>query len=396
MTGPVGWLLTIEPFGASLGWSLIRDDGRELQVEAGTVEDPRGTIRDMARRAVPMNGAGPDVHGLAGPWAGALTDPDQEFDIAVSLGEALLPPTLRTALLSRVSDPTTSVDTVTIATRGWPARIAWELLALDRAGRRLLERAIVAGGLSAAVTATRTRRAPATDVARFGYAVLDPGPLEGANRSLYPAGYPEPLVRQLGALGDDYTPADRGLTADELAYQLHRAPSRLLYVGHIRPGPEGAPAGAAFVLRGTRVNTPGLLTARDWLASPGRWPSPARVALIGCASDDTGPFEQSGLVIAAVNAGAHLVTATRWPLPTDHLPGSACTPTQPVHHHGLTDLALAVHDAHSQPHPVSTLRKWQLAQLARWRDSGQLQHSPVLWAATITYDAAATPREQKQ
>lgn len=389
MADPVGWLLTLEPFGTSLGWSLIRDDGSGPLTEAGTIEDPKGLIRSRARQMLPRVGAGPDVHGRAGLWASPLTDPEEELECAIALGQALLPPSLRSALTQRAAD-TTPKDTLTIATRGWPAGIAWELLALDTNGLRMIERAVVIGGLSAAVTATRARRASREDRARAGYVALDPGPLSGATGSLYPAGYPDPLVRQLDAFGDDYTPADTGVTPDEFAYRLHRHPSRLMYLGHVRPGREAAPAAAALVLRSPRHGNSELLTARDWLASPTRWPCPARVALIGCASDDTGSFEQSGLVIAAVNAGAHLVTSTRWPLPADHPPGRACVPTQPVTHQGLTDLAIAVHDAHGQPHPTAAMRVWQLTRLAQWRASGLPQHSPLLWAATITYETPLT------
>lgn len=385
MNPSVGWLLTLEAFDASIGWSLIRDDGRGYLTEAGIIDAADQTIRPAAAAIFPSVDAGPGPSGIAGLWAGHLTDPDVEQDLANILGGALLPRMLRETLLAE--PPGTTTHTVTIATRGWLSQIPWELLTLSCDGPRLLEHAMVGAGLSPAVVATRTRTAHLVDTARFAYAILDPGPVTGPTGSIYPSGYPEPLVRELEESGDDYTAHDEGVTPDELAYRLHRRPSRMLYVGHIRPGRPGTPAAAALVLRAGRARAPHLLTARQWLASPERWPSPARVALIGCASDDTVSFEQSGLVVAAVNAGAHLVTATRWPLPTDNPVGRDLSPTQPVHHEGLTELALAVHSAHRRPHPVAALRTWQLAKLARWRESGQPQHSPLLWASPITYSA---------
>lgn len=395
MNPPVGWLLTLEAFDTSIGWSLIRDDGRHYLTDAGIIDDAASEIRQSADAIFPHIDAGPAPSGMAGLWAGHLVDPNLEQNIANILGESLLPRRLCDALLTKPSDTTT--HTVTIATRGWLSQIPWELLGLSRNGPRLLEHAVVGAALSPVLVTTRTRSAPLVDTARFAYAVLDPGPVTGPTGSIYPSGYPTSLVRALEESGDDYTPHEEGVTPDEFAYGLHRGPSRMLYVGHIRPGRPGTPAAAALVLRNGRTRAPHLLTARQWLASPERWPSPARVALIGCASNDTVPFEQSGLVVAAVNAGAHLVTATRWPLPTDHPVGREVSPTRPFHHEGLTELALAVHSAHRRLHPVAALRRWQLDKLARWRESGRPEHSPLLWASPITYTASPceAPNEQQ-
>lgn len=387
VTDATGWLLTLEPFGASIGWSLMRNSGSPDLVGVGLIQDG-ASLRETAHRVQPRVDAGPGDDGRAGLWACALTRADEELHAAVALGTALLPDPLRVALLARRDRDT--VDTVTVATRGWLASIPWDILALNDSGTRLIEHSVVVGGLSPTIAATRARSAPSVDRARPGYALIDPGPLAGPTGSLYPNGYPLGLVRQLRDADDDYTPPDEGVTVDGLAHQLHRAPSRLLYLGHVRPGRTDTPAAAALVLRGPTVDTPVMLSARQWLADPARWPSPARVALIGCASDDTATFEQSGLVVAAVNAGAHLVTSTRWPLPTDHPAPQACTPTQPVNHEGLTDLALAVHAAHRQDRPLTHLRTWQLTHLDLWRRTGDLPHCPLLWASTVTHTASST------
>ena len=382
MTAPVGWLLTLEPFGRSIGWSLLRNDGVTNLVDTGIIDDC-GALREAASRVHPVVDARPGSDGRAGVWASALTRPDDELRAAVTLGNGLLPEALRASLLGGRTPGT--VDAVTVATRGWLACIPWDLMALDDADTRLIEHAVVAGGLSPVLAASRRRSAPRQDLTSPGYAVIDQGPVTGRTGALYPSGFPARLVRQLRDADDDYSEPGGGVTADLLAYALHRAPSRLLYLGHIRAGREGTPAAAALVLRRRAVDDLGLLTARQWLADPDRWPCPARVALIGCASDDSAAFEQSGLVVAAVNAGAALVTSTRWPLPTDHPAPRLCTPTQPVNHEGLTDLALAVHAAHRQEDPLAALRTWQVAQLNRWRGSGEMTASPLLWASAVTY-----------
>jgi len=103
--------------------------------------------------------------------------------------------------------------------------------------------------------------------------------------------------------------------------------------------------------------------------------------VIGCGSDDSGIAEQSGLPIAAINAGAELVTATRWVLPLDPRPD-----LRPA-----TALALAVDRAHSAADPVGALRDWQLERLDRWRADGELLDTPLMWASLITYLAAGRP-----
>ncbi len=384
MTPPVGWLLTMEPFGASIGWSLLRNDGETTLVDTGVIDDGVA-LRQVAITAYPVVDARPGADGRAGLWASALTRPDDELRVAIALGKGLIPDRLRASLLSRGTSGT--VDAVTVATRGWLAGIPWDVVALDETGTRLIERAVVAGGLSPAIAASRRRIAPRLDVSSPGYAVVDQGPVTGLTKQLYPSGFPSRLVSQLHGADDDYSAPGAGVTTDLFAYALNRGPSRLLYLGHIRAGRQGTPAAAALVLSGRGVDDPDLLTARRWLADPDRWPCPARVALIGCASDDSAVFEQSGLVVAAVNAGARLVTSTRWPLPTDHPAPRPTSALQPVNHEGLTDLALAVHAAHQQADPLVALRRWQLDQLDRWRATGDLAVSPLLWASAVTYSA---------
>lgn len=369
---PVAWLLTVEPLGKAIAWSLLRrdPDGSTDLRDAGYVPD---TLHAQGFAA------GLDPTRASSLWAGDLGSPAAEERAAGVLGEALLPEALRTGIA------TSPTPTIAIATRGWPAKVPWDLLALWPGGPRLVEYAHVLGAVSPVTTATRARTAPPADGDAPGLALVDPGPVGGAVGPLYPEGPPRPLLDQLTAACDDVAEGGSGCTAEDLQARLSGRPARFLYVGHVRSAGDDAPAATALTLRGEDPLQPRFVTAREWLAHPDRWPAPPRVALIGCASDDAGHAESSGLVTAAVNAGAHLVTSTRWPLPTDHPEGRALSPHQPVIHRGLTDLAAAVHHAHTRRDPVATLRAWQLQRLQAWRTTGALSDSPLLWASLISY-----------
>lgn len=139
---------------------------------------------------------------------------------------------------------------------------------------------------------------------------------------------------------------------------------------------------AAALLLSTPALTAAEFTAFDWLAEPDRFPAPPRVALIACGSDDGKEIEQSGMPIAAVNAGAELVTATRWVLPVDQKLAASC-PT--------AALAMAVDTAHAAADPLAALRRWQIDRLRNWRDRGAVTDTPLLWASLVTYLAPGRP-----
>jgi hypothetical protein len=122
---------------------------------------------------------------------------------------------------------------------------------------------------------------------------------------------------------------------------------------------------------------------------------PRRVALIACEADDSRYVEQAGLTLAAVNAGARIVTTTRWTCPTDQsvnvagdnvLPGEGAT----------TAMALAVDRAHESADPVAAIRAWQCRQLAAWRSAARMQElrqaAPLTWACLLTYVLPDTVR----
>jgi hypothetical protein len=317
-------------------------------------------------------------------WSGPLTVPDEELASAVRLGQGLLPPILRDELLATTGES----HTVTIACRGWLARVPWEALALGRSGDvRLVERARVVAGLSPVLVANRKRPSgprPSAPALR----VLDPGPRTGSGLTpLYPAGYPmEWYADDVLADGEDLVPDGVALSAAGFGTLLRDGGgwSRLLYLGHALPGMSEVPAAAALVF-GTHAGTDAL-SAHAWLGDPATWPAPGRVALIACASDDSGHLEQAGLAAAAINAGAELLTVTRWILPTDYDPPREITTTR---------LALAVDRAHEQPDPLAALRSWQCERLTAWREYGRREDAPLLWASLATYVVPAPDMEER-
>lgn len=128
------------------------------------------------------------------------------------------------------------------------------------------------------------------------------------------------------------------------------------------------------------------------------WPMPPRVALIACNSGgDLGHPEPFGLVIAFLNSGAELVTATRWPLPTD-----AAFRVDPrefdekVHPQPLLRMAERIDKEHAGADPAAGIADWQREQLREWTERGEtnVASTPVLWAAVTTYLGTFKPTRQ--
>lgn len=113
------------------------------------------------------------------------------------------------------------------------------------------------------------------------------------------------------------------------------------------------------------------------------WPMPPRVALIACQSgSDFAHAEPFGLVTSLLEAGAELVTATRWVLLTDVVFRSRMHDASP-----LNDMALAVDLLHQGEDPLAGLAQWKRERLEAWRSSGALADSPLTWAALTNYHA---------
>jgi hypothetical protein len=155
-----------------------------------------------------------------------------------------------------------------------------------------------------------------------------------------------------------------------------------MYFGHVVPGSASAPAQVALVLHDQEISQG--LSAFRWLSAPERWPAPRRVALVGCGTNDSHFLEQSGLSIAAYNAGADLVTTTRWTLPVRDSVGRVAA---------TTALALAVDAAHQQDDPAASLRCWQLERLRAWRLGADPADAPVLWSSLCTWYPPAGPHD---
>ncbi|WP_410598564.1 tetratricopeptide repeat protein [Amycolatopsis sp. lyj-90] len=206
-----------------------------------------------------------------------------------------------------------------------------------------------------------------------------------------------PLIRHLDARladGPVLPEAARGLDLVRrtdtdrrlLAELLSRPCSRLVFVGHVSRVRDEYGAQTALHLS-CSADLPGSAapigphrpyTAAD-LALSEVDTMPARVALIGCASaSDFGLAEPFGVLLAAVAAGAGLVAATVWALPT-----SAAVPGSDP----MSELVIAVDTALAGEDPVTELNAWQRSRLARWREEPEPANSPVFWAPLTCLDA---------
>jgi hypothetical protein len=180
------------------------------------------------------------------------------------------------------------------------------------------------------------------------------------------------------------TDTDRRLLAEVLAEPC----SRLVFAGHVSRVRDDHGAQTALHLS-CGADLPGTaapigahrpFTAAD-LALSRVDTMPARVALIGCASaGEFGLAEPFGVLLAAVAAGAGLVAATVWALPT-----SAAVPGADP----MAELLIAVDTALDGDDPVTELCAWQRTRLARWRERPEPARSPVFWAALTCLDATA-------
>lgn len=351
---------------------------------------------------------------------GPLADPRLETAFSAGLRDALLPPTLAAEVLGASSGG----HRVEFRVRPAPSAgaVPWELLPLAP-GIRLVD---VADIVTVPAPLTRESRMPGdSDQPRTWderrhqpvLRVIDP---DAGSRVFAP--------------WQQWPRADNGVTVLqpeawdrlELSRILHNAPSRLLYVGHVdQPTPDaksvsmrlgcrrdvfgyrevdGAqrPFSAEDLARGTigYADAVGAASAaaRDasWLVPdvarvggtvverPGAelWPMPPRVALIACASGgDLAESEPFGLVSAVLDAGAELVTATRWTLPSDtvwRLFGASGAP--------MREAVLEIDRIQASEDPVRELGQWQRARLDRWRASGRVEDAPLLWASFTHHD----------
>lgn len=351
-------------------------DGREL-VASRVGRDRLSLPLELLGRALPNSPDGRAAElSAAQALSGVLITRHSEWRLTSKLGALLIPPPLRDALLA--GDPDSPEHTVVVAGGPDLAQVPWELLALSPEVR-LIERARVRAAFSPTLT-TGHPSPPREGGAGNVLAVIDASPPD-----LYLYDHPAVGIHnarwvQMGRepgrlhLGPDYS--DRGC-ATELSAALTAGPRRLLVFGHLVAGRAEAPQEARFLLE------EGHVTARQILREPHTWPMPERVALIGCHSNDAQHAEQLGLAVAAVYAGADLVTTTRWSLPMDRVLGL----------NGVTTaLGIAVDNAHDSEDPVGAIRAWQIKRLAEWRTEDCPETSPLLWASLVTYYAPPPAR----
>ncbi|MEC3916175.1 hypothetical protein [Nocardia sp. CDC160] len=319
------------------------------------------------------------------------------------------------------------------------AQLPWELIAPD-ADVRLVEIADVSVLAAPGVVhaPARVARSWADSRERPVIAILDPrvpgfradsalGSVLGRMDSAAPLAERVAAHAEAGRLVpavDNALEAFRRTDLDRawLSGALHAGAARLLYVGHVTAAaPESGRSESATLHLSCTAASPGCapayrdhrpLSARDLLLGthalpvghehaahsgngqgdkeiprigPEIWPIPSRVALVACESGGDLRFaEPLGLVAAMLTGGAELVTAGRWPLPTDlafhRLAGTPGTT------HPFQQAVCAIDAAHESEDPVVALNAWQRTQLTAWRETGAIEHSPLVWAAFATVD----------
>lgn len=350
---------------------------------------------------------------------GAFAAYDTEYPIAQALSRALLPQGLAIQLYELWQQGIRPHIRLQPSPR--VAQVPWELLA-PAPELRLIDIADVSLLAPAGIVRApgRTARSWAHTRCEPVVAVLDPRiPGFRADSTLgsvlgrMPAD--APLTRRIAGYADRdrlrpavAVPTEifrrTDLDRSWLGETLRAGASRLVYVGHVTAAPpESGQSETAQLHLSCTADTLGFaepdrthrpLSAKDFLLGthtlaatpahgPDLWPLPSRVALIACESGGDLRFTEAlGLTAAMINGGAELVTASRWPLPTDlafHRIAGA-----PSHAHPLQQAICAIDAAHETEDPITALAEWQRAQLNRWRDAGTIEYSPLLWSAFAT------------
>lgn len=383
-------------------WEHAPDDPRVLFFERAQVA---GVLAELAAALpTPLPGETIERALTRALGSGPLTDPEREAELLGRLAAALLPHQLGReldVLLERGIRPRLRVQPSPST-----GQVPWEALRVDRV-ERLVEHLDVSTLPPATVRHSPERRISPWDPAGPVVAALDPRVPGSAARTqlgsvLGPVGEDSPLREMVARLGDRLRPGGppaeafrrAGLTRDVLQPLLADA-SRFLYVGHVTTAEHGLDArlhlgcgsettGRAAPLGGHRPLTAADLVLGHRPDDPRPWRMPNRVALVACESGGEVRFaEPTGLVAAAIHAGAAYVVSTRWTLPTD-AGVRRFAPTAEADTSVIGEAVVAVDAAGDAPDPVVALGEWQRAQLARWRETGAAAHAPFTWAAFTT------------
>lgn len=379
-----------------------------------------------------MDGETPEQAVQRAVLTGPFSTPQKEREWSTALSSLVLPAALATQILERADEGQSIVLRVLPSPR--LSRVPWEILLLPD-GSRVLENAVVRLDAPAVVNSKRGNLPTPWAEAQGGHTMylLEPH-VENAGDFKWVIGVPaadkihevlnqgvhREIDRSLfGQLlrGEEHGRASRfGLTSGE-------KPSRLVYYGHassqphepgsaaihLSDGPETYGVGEALgtfhrpftaldLLSGTK-DLYSLDPAMTYPHEKGMdgceiWPMPPRVAIIACESGaDHRALETFGMVMAMLNAGAELVTTTRWTLATDR----AIRDVDASQRFTTTSLMLLVDKAHQEDDPVAEIREWQLEQLKHWQAGDGLHHTPLIWAALTTHVAPTqsplTPEE---
>lgn len=348
--------------------------------------------------------------------SGAFTGLAAEYRMAKQLTQAVLPSALTMQLLARC-DARRGIR-VRLLPSPRLSRVPWETLVIEPGSRlRLLDVAAIVHDLPATVRAARSRDPVPWEVAGEWPAAMIVDPVLPKTTAMQrvlatdneaTGMFLERVDANRATQGEGFYGTVGGVVGRlKLAKLLGARRSRLFYFGHVtartdEPGSasmhltdpaasvwglaepiEGhRPLSALDLLSGVQDATREYRAQFDSVSGPDIWPMPTRVALISCeGAADYRTSETFGLVSAMVKAGAGMVTATRWPLPTD----SALWAAQPALRHAgsrpTTELALAVDAAHTQSDPIAELLAWQRGQLDRWRTTGDVAYTPLIWGA---------------
>ncbi|WP_160132959.1 CHAT domain-containing protein [Microbacterium sp. SLBN-146] len=415
-----------------------RSEPRSFRIDRATLTPLLRELREALPTALPGESVVSAIRRMR--TVGSLTSRSRERILARTLSETLIPP----ALAAELGEEFAATGTTALL-RMLPApslaAVPWEALLVgdDARPRRLVELVDIVADAPLGVHAGRSRLPePWSDAvaSRPSVHIVDPGAPSASSGSARRVGAVlAPSQRR--AIAERHPAArlvsTRAVTRSDLSAQLraHPAPSRLFYIGHVvSPGrASGAtslllsddesmygvlpvyggrrPFSALDALEGTMFADRRLADAgldgddaalawptgrREALPGPDIWPMPPRVALIACTSGgDLEHAEPFGLAIAFINAGAEIVTASRWALPTDLAFRDSEAFRPDIDPQPLLDMALAVDSAHVAPDPVAAIASWQRERAAEWdsRDDAADWLSPVTWAALTTFSAPA-------
>ena len=373
---------------------------------------------------------------------GVFATLDRERDFARRLTDTLLPEELAMEIVQKSREHGGPIFLRLIPSPSC-AKVPWELLIINVDGEdhRLLEFADITSDIPAGLYANRANPpaewSPEYSTRPAVYVVDPPSFVEPA---ILHASQRKQVAQSWSSTVQGNPGPGEECSRRALSELLNLGPSRLFYLGHVASS--SAEPGATSLLLSDRVETFGVISnvigrggrsnrpfsafdavegtlyrenrereihlargtvkklemptdSTEPLAGSEIWPMPARVALIACNSGgDLGHPEPFGLVMAFVNAGAGIVTATRWTLPTDFAfrATEALTSGDPQ---PLLDMAIRIDHEHRQDDPVSGLAAWQRERLAVWNSTSgaptEVRESPLMWASITTYVAPNKP-----